>query len=70
MADSSSAAAGGAPGSGSGAGGATGAVAQDGPTGAAGSKGASELVKGQAFDVGPRYVNLSYIGEGAYGMVW
>jgi hypothetical protein len=31
---------------------------------------ASELVKGQAFDVGPRYVNLSYIGEGAYGMVW
>ncbi|CAL8265965.1 mitogen-activated protein kinase 3 [Gadus morhua] len=69
MADSSSAAAGGAPGSGSGAAGAAGAVAQDGSTGAAGSKVASELVKGQAFDVGPRYVNLSYIGEGAYGMV-
>ncbi|CAL8288329.1 unnamed protein product [Boreogadus saida] len=69
MADSSSAAAGGAPGSGSGAAGAAGAVAQDGSTGAAVPKVASELVKGQAFDVGPRYVNLSYIGEGAYGMV-
>lgn len=30
----------------------------------------SESVKGQIFDVGPRYTNLSYIGEGAYGMVW
>lgn len=30
----------------------------------------AELVRGQAFDVGPRYINLSYIGEGAYGMVW
>lgn len=30
----------------------------------------AELVRGQAFDVGPRYTNLSYIGEGAYGMVW
>ncbi|KAK1792277.1 hypothetical protein P4O66_012226 [Electrophorus voltai] len=29
----------------------------------------AELVRGQAFDVGPRYSNLSYIGEGAYGMV-
>ncbi|KAM4717871.1 mitogen-activated protein kinase 3 [Anableps anableps] len=28
-----------------------------------------ETVKGQIFDVGPRYTNLSYIGEGAYGMV-
>ncbi|XP_003388915.1 PREDICTED: mitogen-activated protein kinase 1-like [Amphimedon queenslandica] len=28
-----------------------------------------EIVRGQAFDVGPRYSNLSYIGEGAYGMV-
>ncbi|KAG7266679.1 hypothetical protein CRUP_038067 [Coryphaenoides rupestris] len=45
------------------------AAAHDGCHGAAGSKGASELVKGQAFDVGPRYTNLSYIGEGAYGMV-
>uniref|UniRef100_A0A8C1VLH0 Mitogen-activated protein kinase n=2 Tax=Cyprinus carpio TaxID=7962 RepID=A0A8C1VLH0_CYPCA len=27
------------------------------------------MVRGQAFDVGPRYTNLSYIGEGAYGMV-
>ncbi|OQV12800.1 Mitogen-activated protein kinase 3 [Hypsibius exemplaris] len=26
-------------------------------------------VKGQFFNVGPRYVNLRYIGEGAYGMV-
>ena len=30
----------------------------------------TEIIRGQAFDVGPRYVNLSYIGEGAYGMVW
>lgn len=29
-----------------------------------------EIVRGQVFDVGPRYTNLSYIGEGAYGMVW
>lgn len=27
-----------------------------------------EEVRGQLFAVGPRYVNLSYIGEGAYGM--
>lgn len=33
-------------------------------------QGREELVRGQAFDVGPRYSNLSYIGEGAYGMVW
>ncbi|KAI4822056.1 hypothetical protein KUCAC02_007620 [Chaenocephalus aceratus] len=51
--------------------GAAGSVAQDG--GAApvvGIKAPSESVKGQLFDVGPRYTNLSYIGEGAYGMVW
>lgn len=30
----------------------------------------AEMVRGQAFDVGPRYTSLSYIGEGAYGMVW
>nr|XP_006825317.1 PREDICTED: mitogen-activated protein kinase 1-like [Saccoglossus kowalevskii] len=28
-----------------------------------------EIVRGQIFDVGPRYTNLAYIGEGAYGMV-
>ncbi|CAF1089601.1 unnamed protein product [Rotaria sordida] len=28
-----------------------------------------ELIKDQIFDVGPRYTNLKYIGEGAYGMV-
>ncbi|KAH1171256.1 hypothetical protein KIL84_006874 [Mauremys mutica] len=27
-----------------------------------------ESVKGQVFDVGPRYTDLQYIGEGAYGM--
>lgn len=32
--------------------------------------GGPEMVRGQVFDVGPRYTNLSYIGEGAYGMVW
>lgn len=29
-----------------------------------------EIVRGQVFDVAPRYTNLTYIGEGAYGMVW
>ena len=28
-----------------------------------------EIVRGQSFEVGPRYINLKYIGEGAYGMV-
>ena len=28
-----------------------------------------EIVRGQPFEVGPRYTNLAYIGEGAYGMV-
>uniref|UniRef100_A0A674AL63 Mitogen-activated protein kinase n=1 Tax=Salmo trutta TaxID=8032 RepID=A0A674AL63_SALTR len=67
MADSSnSAAVAGATGSNTGA---AGAVAPEGATGAAGIKPVLEVVKGQNFDVGPRYVNLSYIGEGAYGMV-
>lgn len=29
----------------------------------------TEHVRGQPFEVGPRYTNLAYIGEGAYGMV-
>lgn len=29
----------------------------------------AEVIRGQIFEVGPRYTNLSYIGEGAYGMV-
>lgn len=29
----------------------------------------AEIVRGQAFEVGPRYTNLAYMGEGAYGMV-
>lgn len=29
----------------------------------------AEVIRGQLFEVGPRYTNLSYIGEGAYGMV-
>ena len=33
-------------------------------------QGTEEQVRGQVFDVGPRYCHLSYIGEGAYGMVW
>lgn len=28
-----------------------------------------ELIKDQLFEVGPRYIDLKYIGEGAYGMV-
>ncbi|XP_059171934.1 mitogen-activated protein kinase 1-like isoform X1 [Physella acuta] len=34
-----------------------------------GGKNPGELVRGQTFEVGPRYTNLTYIGEGAYGMV-
>lgn len=30
---------------------------------------AQETVRGQIFEVGPRYTSLQYIGEGAYGMV-
>lgn len=26
-------------------------------------------IRGQIFNVGPRYKELTYIGEGAYGMV-
>lgn len=74
MADSSSTAAVGAAGSNSAAAaaaaGPAGTAAHEGAPGAAGPKTASESVKGQIFDVGPRYTNLSYIGEGAYGMVW
>uniref|UniRef100_A0A182J0W3 Protein kinase domain-containing protein n=1 Tax=Anopheles atroparvus TaxID=41427 RepID=A0A182J0W3_ANOAO len=29
----------------------------------------AEVIRGQLFEVGPRYTNLAYIGEGAYGMV-
>lgn len=29
----------------------------------------AEIIRGQPFEVGPRYTNLAYIGEGAYGMV-
>lgn len=28
-----------------------------------------ETVRGQPFEVAPRYTDLNYIGEGAYGMV-
>lgn len=33
------------------------------------SKSGAVAVKAQEFLVGPRYVDLKYIGEGAYGMV-
>lgn len=29
----------------------------------------AEVIRGQIFEVGPRYRQLAYIGEGAYGMV-
>jgi len=32
-------------------------------------KGNIEMVREHPFEVGPRYTNLAYIGEGAYGMV-
>uniref|UniRef100_A0AAX7SJF0 Mitogen-activated protein kinase n=2 Tax=Astatotilapia calliptera TaxID=8154 RepID=A0AAX7SJF0_ASTCA len=44
-------------------------VAPDAPPVAPVPRTPAESVKGQIFDVGPRYTNLSYIGEGAYGMV-
>lgn len=28
-----------------------------------------EIVKGRPFEVGPRYKNLKYLGNGAYGVV-
>lgn len=46
------------------------AAAPDAPPVAPVPRTPAESVKGQIFDVGPRYTNLSYIGEGAYGMVW
>lgn len=33
-------------------------------------KSSCEVVRGQTFEVGPRYSGLTFIGEGAYGMVW
>jgi len=39
-------------------------------TSGSGSKACNiEYVREHAFKVGPQYTNLSYIGEGAYGMV-
>ena len=43
------------------------AVAGAAAAGGSAGAGGPEMVRGQVFDVGPRY---SYIGEGAYGMVW
>jgi len=37
--------------------------------GAVGGKANVEIVRQHAFEVGPRYTNLAYIGEGAYGIV-
>lgn len=31
--------------------------------------GGDVVVRGHVFEVGPRYTNLNYIGEGAYGLV-
>lgn len=35
----------------------------------AGERSKIEVIRGQSFECGPRYTNLAYIGEGAYGMV-
>lgn len=70
MAESGSSAAGAEGSNGGGASGAGAPAAPGGATAVAGSKHGLESVKGQAFDVGPRYTDLQYIGEGAYGMVW
>lgn len=29
----------------------------------------AQIIRGQLFEVGPRYTNLAHIGEGAYGVV-
>lgn len=29
----------------------------------------TEVIRGHVFEVAPRYTNLAYIGEGAYGIV-
>lgn len=29
----------------------------------------AQTIRDQIFEVGPRFTNLTYIGEGAYGMV-
>lgn len=29
----------------------------------------AQVIRGQVFEVGPRYTNLAHIGEGAYGVV-
>ena len=34
-----------------------------------GKNGEGVIVRGQTFEVAPRYTSLTYIGEGAYGMV-
>uniref|UniRef100_A0AAX7TJY2 Mitogen-activated protein kinase n=1 Tax=Astatotilapia calliptera TaxID=8154 RepID=A0AAX7TJY2_ASTCA len=69
MADTSSTAAVAAEASDSAAVAAAAPVAPDAPPVAPVPRTPAESVKGQIFDVGPRYTNLSYIGEGAYGMV-
>lgn len=51
---------------GSGAGGAAAAAE---PSASSSSTQNGEPIRGQMFEVGPRYTNLAYIGEGAYGMV-
>lgn len=37
--------------------------------GAVSGKANVEIVRQHVFEVGPRYTNLAYIGEGAYGIV-
>lgn len=45
------------------------AAAATAPPSAVPTPAGAETVRGQPFTVGPRYNNLAYIGEGAYGMV-
>lgn len=40
-----------------------------GPEGSKQAGGNVEIIREQPFEVGPRYHSLTYIGEGAYGMV-
>ena len=40
------------------------------PQTAMAAPGGPDMVRGQIFDVGPRYSGITFIGEGAYGLVW
>lgn len=44
-------------------------MAEVGEPNAAPANANAQVIRGQVFEVGPRYTNLAHIGEGAYGVV-